>query len=259
MILYPGVTRCPSCGRFIYATDDVFAAQPWAGVEQIPGFEPGIYHYPCFLASPHRDAFLELDAEARIRSLGKNTEYVKTLARNSSFALTFRLATEEFTLFFLRLGRQLSFLRSEQWQQFVCAVALADELHPTFCVRQDTLRLRRDGPEWELAAREFVPIEADFAQPDFARLRKRLTARGIDPARTRVEVGALCLELNIQPSGLSCPLERLTGIFDWPEVPAETAQPISITVQVEKWYAIPLSNDEFVAFREFVCQSNLLC
>jgi hypothetical protein len=252
MILTPHVSRCPGCDQFVYAIDDVFVVNPCEELgEAAPHVEPGIYHFQCFESSPHRGKVLKVFADAGRTAWPADTEFLTTLARGPDYALTLRPFTGTCALHFIPWGRLLEFPRPDQFQEFVHLVAGPGPHRPTPVNWQGRIRLRWDRGRWEIAQRQLVPIEPDFAQPDVARLQKHLTARGIDPARTPVELGAVCRELHIQPSRISCPLERLTGTFAWPDS-GNSARPITIKVNVEKWDTVPLTGKELEALRQFL-------
>jgi hypothetical protein len=252
MILMPNATRCPACGRFVYAIDDLFAAQPWVGVGQIPGFEPGLYHYACFRSAPLRDAYLRTDAAAKNRVLDEESPQFLVLARTQTFALALRPAIATYVLYFLPWGRQLEFPGTARWKEFLALMTGPNVLQPTPAGSRGHVRLRREQDGWELATRLLVPIYADFTAADFARVRDHLTARGIDPARVPVELGALCRQLGVKPTEVDCPLDRLTGTFEWPEPPADSARPVTLTVQVESWYTVPLTGGQLEELRGFL-------
>jgi hypothetical protein len=252
MILMPHSTRCPACGRLLYAMDDLFAVRLWLGEEEIPGAPPGMYHYACFLGLPGRDEYLRRDAGTTNRVLDEESEYFTVLARTSAFALALRPVIETFVLYFIQEGRQFSFRGAAAWRQFLSTVAGPDLPRPTPPNSAGPLRVRRDEDFWELATRQLVPIEADFPPPDFDRLRQSLSGRGIDPARSPVALGVVCEQLGITPTRISSPLDRLTGTFTWPEVPSDPARPVTLTVQVEKWYAVRLGGAEMEELRRFL-------
>jgi hypothetical protein len=242
----------------VYAIDDVFVAYASPALhEAAPQFESGIYHYPCFRSSPHRDKVLKVFAEAGKTVWPADTAFLTTLARDTDFALTLRPFTGTSTLHFIPWGRQLELSGPNQWQAFRNLVVGPAPAEPTAAGWRGQFRLRWDRGGWELAQRLLIPIDADLEPRDLARLRQHLSARDIDPARTPVKLGALCFELNIAPSEVSCPLERLTGTFTWPDGRADPAALVTVTVQVEKAYTIPLTSKELDALRRFL-QSRFL-
>jgi len=252
MLLMPHSSRCPACGRLLYAMDDLFAVRLWLGEEETPGAPPGIYHYACFLGLPGRDEYLRRDALTTNRMLDEENEYLTILARTSTFALALRPVAETFTLYFIQQGRQFPFRGAAAWRQFLSTIGGSDEPRPTPPNSAGPLRVRLDQDVWELAIRQQVPIEADFPPADLARLRQTLSSRGTDPARTPVALGGVCEQLGIVPTRISSPLERLTGTFSWPEVPADTTAPLTVTVQVEKWYTVRLAAAELDDLRRFL-------
>jgi hypothetical protein len=252
MILIPHVTRCPVCDRFLYAIDDRFGTHPWPGVEQIPGFEPGLYHYACFRATPNRDAYLRFDAAARNRTLDEENPQFLVLARTQTFALALRPMIATYVLYFLPWGRQLEFPGTARWKELLALTTGPDVLQPTPAGSRGHLRLRREQDSWELATRQLVPISADFTATDFARVREHLTSHGIDTVHTPVELGALCRQLGLKPTEVDCPLDRLTGTFAWPEPPADASRPVTLTVQVESWYTVPLTAAQLEELRGFL-------
>lgn len=252
MILMPHSTRCPACGRLVYAMDDLFAVRLFLGEEEVPGAPPGMYHYACFLGLPGRDEYLRRDARTTNRVLDEESEYFTVLGRTGAFALALRPVAETFTLYFIQQGRQFSFRGAAAWREFLGAVADPDQARPTPPNPASPVRLRRDQDFWELAIRQLVPIEADFPQPDFARLHQSLSARATDPARAPVALGLVCEQLGITPTRISSPLERLTGTFTWPDIPTDTTAPVMVTVQVEKWYTVRLSAVELDDLRRFL-------
>ena len=74
----------------------------------------------------------------------------------------------------------------------------------------------------------------------------------MEPARSAVNLGAVCRQLDVKPVEVTCPLDRLTGTFAWPEPGAPPAEVIAITVQVETWNAVPLSGGELNDLRRFL-------
>jgi hypothetical protein len=249
MILTPHVTRCPACRQPVYALDDLFAAQEWVGLEAVPGFESGLYHHACFRALRDRDAFLELDARMRNRQLDQQDEYFAVLARTPALALALRPAVEKYVLFFLRRGRQFDFAPAAKWREFVALVSAADGTAPAAA---GDVRIRREEGRWELAKRRVARIEAAFDPADAARLREDLARRGVDPARTPVDVGAACRRLGIAPTRVSCPPDRLAGTFAWPPAAADAGARVTITVEVEAWYAVELTGEEMDELRVFL-------
>jgi hypothetical protein len=251
MILQPHVTRCPACGRFVYATDALFVAENWKGVEKIRGFVPGIYHEACFRDSPHREAYLAIDRAIRNAELDQADEYLVVLGRTSKLALTLRPVTGDYQLWFLGLARMLRLRGDERWREFLARVA-GDHPVPTTAGDRGDLRLRQTRDGWELATRQSVPISLELAVADFDRLRDYLTARGADPARKPVALGTICAELGIVPISTGCPLERLAGTFNWSETPTDLGSTVTIMVQVETWHSISLTDAEFEELRQFL-------
>ncbi len=252
MILVPHSTRCPACGRFVYATDPLFVAENWKGVEAIRGFVPGIYHDACFQASPHREAYLAIDRSVQNAELDKADEYLVVLGRTPRLALTLRPYTGDYQLRFLVHGRTLRFRGPQRWQEFLARIAGPDGPQPTAPADRGDVRVRRSREGWELATRQTVAIVAEFTKADFDRIRQSFAGRGVDPARTPVELGVLCRELGIAPVSVGCPLEYLTGSFTWPDVPDNPTQSFAVTVQVETWNAVPLTTAELEELRRFL-------
>src|SRR5690349_18798207 len=166
MILHPNVTRCPACGRFVYATDPLFIAENWKGVEAIRGFSPGIYHDACFRDSPHREAYLVVDRAIRNAELDQADEYLVVLGRTPKLALTLRPVTGDYQLWFLALGRMLRLRGEERWREFLGRVA-GDYQVPTTASDRGDLRLRQTRDGWEIATRQVVPIQVQLAAADF--------------------------------------------------------------------------------------------
>jgi hypothetical protein len=252
MILMPFSTRCPACGRFVFSMDDLFAAEPWVGIEEIPKVVTGLYHYDCFRAVPWRDEYLKLDAKTKNGLLDKETDYFVALKRSEKFALALRTAIETYVLYFLPWGRLLEFRGKEEWGLFLAAVVGRDFPQPTPPNSADHLRIRRVQDSWELATRILVPIQADFTPAEVARIRHHLSSRGTDPIRSPVNFGTVCGQLGITPSRISCPLERLIGTCTLPDVPAGTSPAVTLTVRVEKWTTVLLSDGEMQELREFL-------
>ena len=147
MILIPNVTRCPACGRFVYAIDDRFATHPWPGVEAIPGFEAGLFHHACFRGLPWRDASLALDAREKNRTLDVESASLTVLARTPAFAAVLRPVIEEYQLYFFLRGRRLHIRGLAAWSEFVAAVTNVDGPQPT---RPDSRRLPHRPDQWFL-------------------------------------------------------------------------------------------------------------
>jgi hypothetical protein len=249
MLLQPNVTRCPACGRFVYATDPLFVAENWKGVEAIRGFVPGIYHDACFRDSPHREAYLAVDRAIRNAELDQADEYLVVLGRTPKLALTLRPVTGDYQLWILALGRMLRLRGEERWREFLARVA-GDHPVPTPAGDRGDLRLRQTRDGWELATRQVVPIRVELTAPDFDRLRDYLTARGADPTRKPVALGAICGELGIQPRSADCPLELLSGTFNWPETRSEMGGVLQ--VQVETWNTVLLTEVGMTGLRAFL-------
>ncbi|HJZ54466.1 MAG TPA: hypothetical protein VKE74_05885 [Gemmataceae bacterium] len=252
MILNPHVTRCPACRRFVYAIDDLFAVRPWGGEPAVPGLDFGLYHSACFRASPRRDEYLRVDARVKNRVLDWENEYLAVLARTDQFALVLRPMTETYALHFFASGRQMEFPGVARWREFADQLGGPELPRLTPAGSRGHVRVRQVRADWELASRRLVPIEADFSQPDFARLRQHLVGRGADPRSAAADIGDVCRQLNITPSRLSCPLDRLTGRFIWPELPTDPARPVTVIVQVESWHVVPLNAAELDDLRRFL-------
>jgi hypothetical protein len=250
MILRPHQTKCPACGRFVYATDALFVAENWKGVERIPGFVHGIYHDSCFQNLRHREAYLAIDRAVRNAELDRADEYLVVLGRTNRLALVLRPVGEDFQLSFLTHGRTLRFRGSERWKEFLSRVSAADGARTTPTSDRGSLRLRPTQYGWDLATRQTIAIVAEFASADFDRIRQHLAGLGIDPAKTVVPLGAVCAELRIVPKSVGCPLERLTGTFAWPE--PTHADPVVVTLQVESWHSIAQTNEELDELRRFL-------
>jgi len=250
MILIPNVTRCPACGRFVYAIDDRFATHPWPGVETIPRFEAGLYHLACFRGLPWRDAFLALDAAEKTRTLDMESPSLTVLARTPVFAVALRPVIEEYQLYCFARGRRLDFRGLAAWSEFVAAITTADGPRPTLPEARGGFRITRTNGSWELATRQIASIDVELSHADFTRLREHLTARGTDPTRTPVELAAVCRQLAIQPVGADAPVERLTGTFAWPQPGREPS--VFLAVNVEWWFAVGLGGDELAALRSFL-------
>lgn len=251
MILIPNVTRCPACGRFVYAIDDRFATHPWPGVEAIPGFEAGLFHHACFRGLPWRDAFLALDAKEKNRTLDAESPSLTVLARTPAFAVVLRSVIEEYQLYFLPLGRRLDIRGLAAWGEFVAALTNADGPRPTLPDSRGGFRIARTNGSWELATRQIAPIDVEFAPADFARLRESLTGRGTDPTRIPVDLALACRQLGIQPSGTDAPLERLTGTFAWSET-GRDATSVTLSIKVAWWFTVALSGNELADLRSFL-------
>jgi hypothetical protein len=250
MFLRPHQTKCPACDRFVYATDALFVAENWKGVEKIPGFVPGIYHDACFQNSRHREAYLSIARAVRNAELDQADEYVIVLGRTKSLALVLRPLGEDYQLSFLTRGRTLRLRGSERWKEFLSRIT-AVELAPTVTAGdRGPVRVRQTQAGWELATRQSVAIVAELSQVNFERVRQHLTSRGIDPTVTAVPLGAVCSELRIVPKSVGCPLDRLTGTFAWPE-PSSTDGEL-VTVQVETWHSITVTGEEFDELRRFL-------
>ncbi len=247
MILTPNVTRCPACGRLVYATEPLYVASNWKGVERLAPFAPGIYHDSCFLASPHHEAYLALDRAVQNAELDQPGEYLSVLARTPEWALTVRPYTSDFQLRVLAYGRTLRFRGVPRWQQFFALVIGPGTPSPDVRVRQT-----RDG--WELSTRQSVPISVAFTRADYDRLHRHLSGRTAVPTRTPTELGAVCRQLGITPSSAGCPLDHLIGTFSWPEVP--TGGSVTLSVQVETWNRVVLSDAEMTSLRTFLQQLN---
>jgi hypothetical protein len=249
MILQPNVTRCPACGRFVYATDGLYVAENWKGVEAIRGFVPGIYHDACFRDSPHREAYLAVDRAIRNAELDQADEYLVELGRTPKLALSLRPVTGDYQLWFLALGRVLRLRGEVRWREFLSRVA-GDHPTPTTASDRGDFRLRQTRDGWELATRQVVPIKVELAAADLDRLRESLTTRGTEPARKPVALGTICAELGIQPRSVDCPLDRLTGTFTWPESRSESGDVLQ--VQVETWNTVPLTEVGMTGLRAFL-------
>jgi hypothetical protein len=249
MLLIPHQTRCPACERFVFVTDTLFVAENWKGVEKIRGFVPGIYHDACFRKSPHREAYLAIDREIINAQLDNPNEYLVVIGRTPQLAVTFRDIATVYQLYFLSKGTTLRFRGLENWQRFLALITGPDTLQPTAPEERGDIRIRRSHDAWELATRGSTSITIELATADYNRLQQYCMKRRVDPERTPIDIGSLCLELDIKPIVVGCPLERLKGTFSWPETMDET---VTITVQIETWNIIPLTQEELEELRRFL-------
>lgn len=256
MKLIPHSTRCPACGRLLYATDDRFAVRLTQGEKEVPGAPPGLYHYGCFLRLPGRDEHLKRNEVTTGRVLDQQSEFFTVLARTAAFALAFRPAVDTFVLYFIAHGRLMEFRGLPAWRLFLAHLAGPDAPRPTASGSANPVRVKRNADGWEVAVRQFAPIEADVSPADLAKLRGHLDGRGVDPSRTPVELGAVGGRLGVSFPRASCPPERLTGTFAWPDAAPGPGGVVTITVQVEVWYAVDLTDRVMTALRDFLRQLN---
>jgi hypothetical protein len=242
MILRAGESRCPKCGRPVYAIDNLITATPWKGVDAIAGFRDGFYHAACFDGLSWRDAYRDLDRRQRLAELDSPGDELVVVARDERFALTLRPAGKRYTLLLLERNRAFVFARPADWHAFreIVAADVPGAAGP--------IRLGKVGGAWELVQRVPVLVRAEFARTDLTKIRQHFAARGTDPARVPVELGALCRQLGAKPIEASCPLDRLIGTFAWPEADAEPV----LTVRVEKWNTVALPAEELDDLRRFL-------
>lgn len=240
MILRPGKTLCPLCGKFVYETDDLFVVRQLDGVEKLPDCEPGIYHHDCFRSAAFHEAYLELAGQACRRQLQANAGENPLLAMDDSFALVWNPFTEKYTLYFLKQGRELKLAGRpglEAFRELLADPARAWSRSP----RPGMLQLLTAPDGWTVAIRRSCLLQFGFVQTDFAKLLKHLGIEAEALTGQSLDLGAVCGQLRITPLSASCPLPRALGVVQEAEVLAGRKKAL-LTLDVGKSEKIPLTN-----------------
>ncbi len=254
MILTPHVTRCPACRLFVYAQDDIFSTPPWPGTEDWSGTLNALYHYDCFRKLPDAGEYLDTAEQAKNAVLDVEDDYFTVLLRTPKFAVALRTMTNTFQLFFLAEGRQFDFRDVAHWQLFLKCFATVREPQATLPSGDAGTRITKVAEGWQIARRSEVPIECDMSLNEFEVIQANLRQRGINPAAVPVNLGAMMREHRILPTRVSCPLDRLIGRYTLTNGESDGSTPLTLTVQVEKWDTVVLSQATAVEFCQFARQ-----
>jgi hypothetical protein len=253
MILIPGKTQCPLCGKLVYETDDLFVVRQLDGVEKLPDCNPGIYHHDCFRSAAFRAAYLELAGQACRQQILANARENPLLGMDDSFALVWNPFTEKYTLYFLKQGRELKLAgRSglEEFRELIADPARAWSRPPRPAGPQ--LLSAPDG--WTVAVRRSCLLRYEFAQADFAKLLKQLGVGAETLTGQSLDLGAVCGQLRITPLSASGPLPRALGVVREVEVLASRKKAL-VTLEVEKTERIPLTAHACVDLRRLLEQA----
>jgi len=247
MLCLPG-QPCPTCGQIVYGIDDTFAVQNEPGTAGIPQFRPGLYHYECFLSAPFRDAYLQVCETETKRYLEQQAAFWETVAQDINFALVLKPLADEYTLFFLRLCREISFVSFEQVKEFHNLTLTSDDwLRPTG--ERFMILSQPDG--WTIAQKETVEVGIEFTPADFAKMEGCLGLNNTAPPDLPVDVGRVCKEVGVVPLYVSCPLERAKGLILNVER-LDTKGKVLVSLAVDHWKKVPLSFDGFNKLKTFL-------
>jgi hypothetical protein len=226
---------------------DLFTVQEAEAAAAAPLWEAGVYHYPCFLGSLFRGAYLKA-ARGRWRGyVEKQGRVWKILSLDEDFALVFKPLAQEHSVYFLRQGRELTFDAVSVLRRFLLAVV-------THGVRPATsptegVRWRPALGGWLLGVREEVPVPVELTTADHARLLTELAAHSPQSSRTAVPVGEACGRLGLTPDTGGYPLDRISGVVRQTEVRGDMTV---VPVGVEKWIEVLLTAAEAARFKRFM-------
>jgi hypothetical protein len=202
MLLQPGHTQCEACHAHVYAIDDLFVVRNWKGVEEISGCRTGFFHYDCFLRAKFAAEYLELNARQTAQDLDRRADQWRTVARDGDFALLYKPQAEQYTLYFLRLGRSVDFFDQASTVQLLRDVVAGME-------SAGDARLVAAGEAMSLQFPDAAVISVKFAPADYQRLLDHLPKQDAEPAD--FDLGALCRKLGVVPQHIDCDLPRAQG------------------------------------------------
>src|SRR5262249_37584328 len=112
-----GVTTCPRCRECVYPFEDLFAVQEGDG-RTARAREAGVYHYKCFRAAPFQDAYLVVAAAHARALVAAKARVWKTQGADEDFALVHKPHAGDYTLFFFRQDRELTFGSAAELRHF---------------------------------------------------------------------------------------------------------------------------------------------
>lgn len=249
MMFLPG-HPCPSCGEVVYGIDDVFTVLPRPGTEKLQRFRPGLYHYDCFLLVSFRSDYLSLCEADTKRYLKEKAGTWPILREDANYALVLKPVVKWHTLFFLRQGREISFYRDDQLEEFRRLVLKPDDwLKPTEPGARYMVLYQSNG--WTVAEKENVEIGIEFPVADFAKIEKLLGLKEGEVPNLPIDMGRVCKQAGVTPLYIGCPLERAKGLIRRVERSEQRAT-VLLTLAVDHWKKVALSFDAFNKLKLFL-------
>src|SRR5262245_11537680 len=119
-----GFTNCPRCREPVLPTEDLFTVHEGEGGEA--PWVPGLYHYRCFLAVPFRSAYLAAAGGRGRAFVEKQARMWKVLGKDQDFALVYKPLAEEYSVYFFRQRRELTFDSPSRLRRFWLGVVAHD-------------------------------------------------------------------------------------------------------------------------------------
>jgi hypothetical protein len=244
MLFLPG-QPCPSCKQIVYGIDDTITMLPRPGTERLARFQPGLYHYDCFLAAPFKDAYLSLCEAETKRFLEGKAALWQIVAQDADFALVLKPLAKSSTLIFLELCREISFLCEDQLQEFCGLVSTPDG--GLKAIEPGARFMIFPQPQgWTIAEKVTVPVGLEFSSADFAKIEE-----GLGLPDLLVDVGKVCKQFGVAPRSTSCPLERANGLVRSVKR-SESEEKVRLRIAVDHWKKVPLSLEGFDEMKVFL-------
>ena len=250
MLMQPGITTCPHCHKPLFVNDDIISIMPFVGTEKIVGFMPGLYHYNCFLKTKFRRAYCEIKRNSVHEAfLGLDDEYMKTLRITRQFALVRKHRVKEFSLMFLKEGREITFCDLPALDEFIQLVRNPSSSQKE--MRSNGVGMSRIVKGWKIYQRQTSDAFFYFTELDYRKLATYLEIEGDTPIGKTINLFEACKKLKLSPGNNPLPIEKAIGTFRSAE-PLLDSPKAQLVLSIELFKNIYVSNTKMSLLGSFL-------
>jgi hypothetical protein len=253
MIFISGSTRCVFCNQIMFLMEDICTIENFKGMEMIPDFFPGIYHYTCFLKTSFLNEYIVKKEQIVRLDLQNHLNDWPIIHCDDNFGLIYNRFTREYRLFFFKHGRDFIFHKKELLASLLKSLKTETKTL-TGPADQQYFFIEKTKSECSIFHKAITQCKYTFSLKGFNALSNQMSLLANREKHSRVNIWETCQQLGIMPIKSSCPLEQAVGYILGSSFETEIG-PVDVAMGVEKFSQIKLTLQQKDLLLEFLTEA----